>query len=164
MSENLVQFAEIIEVRGGEAKVRLYRPTACSGCHGCGTGEGRNEVLTVRNPLDAAVGQAVRIELAPRSILQAAVIVYVLPLVLMVSGYLLGLALARALPMPWASDTVGVAVGLTALLFSFVLVRAIDRRAKGTGRFEPVISAVVAPEAAQELASCHTPQKQKRQG
>ena len=119
-------------------------------------------MLSVRNPLSAAVGQSVRIELAPRSVLQAALIVYALPLVLMACGYVLGLGLARMLLLPWAPDTIGGAVGLIALLLSFILIRKIDRQAKNSGRFEPFISAVVTAATAQEQNACQVSGGQQR--
>lgn len=154
MSGNIVQFAEIIETCGGEARVRLFRPAACSGCHGCATGEGRNEVLTARNPLHADVGQSVRIELAPRSILQAALIVFALPLVLMIGGYALGFNLARVLKLAPAPNTAGVTAGLAGLFSSSIFIWMIDRWAKKTGRFEPFITAVVSAAAAREKSVC----------
>ncbi len=143
MSENLTQFAKVVELRGKSALVQLYRPSACSGCHACNIGEGRNERMEIANPVLAQVGETVRIEMSPRAVLRAAMIVYLVPLAFLAIGFAIGAVAAKSLGYPGEAEVIGAGVGIAALLLSFGLLRLIDNRVKQSGQMEPVISAVV---------------------
>lgn len=77
----------------GTAEVVRVRESACSGdchkCSGCGAQQ-QTMLVTAQNPLGAAVGDMVIIESESGPLLKAAVILYILPLVLFLAGYMLG--------------------------------------------------------------------------
>lgn len=68
------------------------RKSACSGdchqCAGCGAAE-ETLILTADNPAGAKPGQTVRITAATGPVLKAAAILYLLPVALLIAGYLL---------------------------------------------------------------------------
>lgn len=72
------------------------RQSACSGdchrCSGCGAAQ-ETMLLTVRNPIGAKPGELVQITSGTGSVLLAAAIMYMLPIVLFFAGYLAGAAL-----------------------------------------------------------------------
>lgn len=74
----------------GTAQVLHIRQSACSGdchqCAGCGAVQ-EKMLLTVRNPIGAQPGDMVVIRSDSRSVLAAAAILYLLPLVLFFVGY-----------------------------------------------------------------------------
>lgn len=89
--EQLVRVREIHN--DGTADVIHVRESACSGdCHKCsGCGAARETVIfTAGNPIGARPGDLVRVESSTAPVLKAAVVLYVLPLLLFFLGYWLG--------------------------------------------------------------------------
>ena len=86
----------------GTALVLCIRESACSGdchkCSGCGAAT-ETLVLTARNPVGAKEGDLVVIQSASGPVLAAAAMVYMVPLVLFIGGYLLGENLWGAGPL-----------------------------------------------------------------
>lgn len=102
------------------AEVIRVRQSACSGdCHQCaGCGAARETlVLQARNLIDAQPGELVVIESGSSSVLKAAAVLYILPLILFLLGYLLGAQL-------WGS---GIWMGLAAGLLSLIPIWLCDR-------------------------------------
>lgn len=75
------------------AEVVHIRESACSGdchkCSGCGAAQ-ETLVFQAENPLHAKAGELVTVSSATKPVLKAAVVLYVVPLVLFFAGYLLG--------------------------------------------------------------------------
>ena len=88
------QMVRVRECRpDGTAQVIHVRESACSGdCHKCsGCGAAKEAVVfTAQNPIGAKVGDLVKVESQTAPVLKAAVVLYVLPLVLFFLGYYLG--------------------------------------------------------------------------
>ena len=103
----------------GSAQVICIRESACSGdchkCSGCGAVH-QAMVFTARNPIGARPGELVTVESATGPVLKAAAVLYMLPLVLFIAGYLLG--------MQW---NLGGLTGGLAFLLSIGLIIAYDR-------------------------------------
>ena len=78
----------------GSAQVIYLRQSACSGdchkCSGCGAVE-QSMIFTARNPIGARPGDLVNVESATGPVLKAAAVLYMLPLVLFVAAYLVGM-------------------------------------------------------------------------
>ncbi len=104
----------------GTAEVARVRESACSGechkCSGCGAQQ-QVMVLTVNNPIGAKTGDLVVIESETGPVLQAAAVLYIVPVVLFLVAYLLGEHL-------WAQ---GPLFGVLGLVAGFVLVKIYDR-------------------------------------
>lgn len=104
----------------GSAEVLRVRESACSGdchkCSGCGSSQ-QTMVIRAENPIGAKVGDWVVIEAKSGAVLKAAVMLYIVPLVLFIAGYLLGEHL-------WQS---GILFALAGLLIGLVLVKLLDR-------------------------------------
>ena len=76
----------------GTAEVVHIRESACSGdCHKCsGCGAAKETItLTARNAIGAGPGEVVIVKSDSAPVLRGAVVLYILPLVLFVLGYLL---------------------------------------------------------------------------
>ena len=89
--EQLVRVKEIYD--DGTAMVIHVRESACSGdCHKCsGCGAAKEAVLfTAANPIGASRGDLVKVESATGPVLKAAVVLYVIPLILFFAGYYVG--------------------------------------------------------------------------
>lgn len=89
--EQLVRVRQTFD--NGTAQVERVRESACSGdCHKCaGCGAAKQTVLLeAQNPIGAKPGQMVILRSDSGPVLKAAVVLYVLPLVLFFLGYALG--------------------------------------------------------------------------
>ena len=77
----------------GTATVIHIRESACSGdchkCAGCGAAK-ETIVFDAKNELGARVGDLVKVESATGPVLQAALVMYMLPMLLFFAGYALG--------------------------------------------------------------------------
>ena len=117
--DQIVRVKKIYE--DGTAQVICIRESACSGdCHKCsGCGAAKEAILlTAENPIGAGVGDLVNIRSETGPVLKAAVVLYMLPLVLFFAGY----ALAAAL------DQSGALFGALAFVLSIVIIVVYDRR------------------------------------
>ena len=105
----------------GTARVLLIRESACSGdCHKCsGCGAAKEAVLfNAENPIGARRGDLVKVESDTGTVLKAAVVLYVLPLVLFFLGYYLG-------TLPGSFGALGGCLGF---VLGIVLVVVYDRK------------------------------------
>jgi len=105
----------------GTATVLCVRESACSGdCHKCsGCGAAKESILlTADNPIGAVRGDLVKVQSETGPVLKAAVVLYMLPLVLFFVGY----AVAAALGIS------GGLCGGLAFVLSIVLIVLYDRR------------------------------------
>ncbi len=77
----------------GTVQVMLVRQSACSGdchkCSGCGAAT-ETLVLTANNPIGAKPGDLVVLQGRSAPVLAGAAVLYILPLVLFITGYLAG--------------------------------------------------------------------------
>ncbi len=108
----------------GTAQVIRLRESACSGdCHKCsGCGAARQTLLfTADNPIGAQPGDTVIVQAGTGPVLKAAVVLYVLPMMLFLAGYIGGTLLGGL--WPWLGAA-GFALGLAGVV-------AYDRRVAG---------------------------------
>ena len=115
---------QLVKVRkthkDGTATVIHVRESACSGdCHKCsGCGAAKEAVVfTADNPIGAKRGDMVKVESSTAPVLKAAVVLYVLPLVLFFLGYWLG-------TLPGTFGTIG---GVLGFMLGVVIVIVYDR-------------------------------------
>lgn len=104
----------------GKAEVFRVRESACSGdchkCSGCGAAK-QTVVLTARNAIGARVGDMVVITSSSSRVLKAAAVLYILPLVLFLTGYLAGEYL-------WQK---GALLGLSGIVLGIALIKLYDK-------------------------------------
>ena len=107
----------------GMAEVVVTRTTACgSNCGNCESCIFQSELKTLaKNSIDARPGQKVIIESKSSRIYKAAMLVYILPMLLMVLGYALGAALS-------AGEGLGIALGFAGLIAGAALIVLSERR------------------------------------
>lgn len=116
--EQLVRVREIHN--DGTADVIHVRESACSGdCHKCsGCGAAKETVIfTAGNPIGARPGDLVKVESSTAPVLKAAMVLYVLPLLLFFLGYWLG-------TLPGSFGALGGGLGF---LLGIVIIIAYDR-------------------------------------
>lgn len=133
----------MVTVRDGAVDVRMEVATECGGCTACSRGaDGETIMQDVVDRLGATVGDTVEVVIPDRVVRPAAVAVFVVPVVLMLVGYLAGFLLGR-----WAGltpDVSGLVLGLLAANLAFIGVRLAERRISSDEQFRPKVSAIIA--------------------
>lgn len=120
--------ALVIDIRGGDAVLRLTKPVSgCGRCDepgGCNSGLAARDCRTYRLPNDvgARIGDRVSISVADGAILRAALVSYLSPAVLAILGAAAGASRGGD---PWAVG--GATAGLLA---GILLLRAFGRRTR----------------------------------
>ena len=113
--EQIVRVKEVFQ--DGTALVTHTRLSACSGdCHKCSGCGAAKEVMLLQadNPVGAHPGELVKIQSESAPVLKAAVVLYVLPLILFFLGYALG---AWAGSWGPGGGALGFALGIVIVIF-----------------------------------------------
>ena len=143
----MTEEASVVAIDGDHAWVEARRRTACGGCtasKGCGTGliarffSGRPVRLRAINPVAAEVGERVVVAIAEDVLLRSSFMAYILPLITLFIGALIGQQIQKAAFDPAAEGVVvfGALVGLGTGMFA---LRGFARQVERDGRYEPRI-------------------------
>lgn len=117
-------------INGNMAKVIIQRESACGhSCDSCGGGcnDSNSLILELKNTLGAKTGDYVIIESKSSTILKSAFVAYIMPLIFMMVGIFIGMAVFKNLGYE-AYETIGFFVGLVFLAVSYVVLRQIDNK------------------------------------
>lgn len=152
--EQIGQVAELLEGRApGRVKVRVRRVGMCATCGKCAslaelTGPGEMLVEAL-NPAGALPGDLVKLEMKASDVVKAAAVVYVMPLVGLAGGYLVGCLawwLFRLLSPSFGAEFLGTAFGaagaVAGVLIWYLYLKRYDREAEKSGRLIPTITQV----------------------
>ena len=135
--------ARVIAVGEGYAWVETYRQTACGSCSspGCGTAT-LSKLLGTRptrvralTALPLQAGDEVIIGVAEMALLKSSLVVYLLPLLLLLLGALVGKMLI-------GNELAAILLGLGGLAVGFAGLRSVSQRLVGDPRWQPVVLAV----------------------
>jgi sigma-E factor negative regulatory protein RseC len=129
----------VLEVHGSMAKVKTSRHNDCENCGSCPGNAAM--VLDARNPVGAKPGQRVMIEIKEADMLKSAFIVYMLPLIAIFAGAMLGGYVAGQL----AAEPLWFQVGGGGLAFisSVCYIKYFDRSASTDVKKQPVITRIL---------------------
>ena len=125
----------VVSVAGSVTKVKTSRHNNCDNCGAC---PGNSAiVLEAQNPLHAKAGQRVELEVRDANMLQAAFIVFILPLVAACAGSWAG----RYAAVHFGFDTLGlqIAGGVLAFGLAIVYIKYFDKAAGANTGNQPVI-------------------------
>jgi len=134
------------EVLGERVRVAVTRSSMCDHCAESGTchasgSKGASEVQAI-NEAEAGVGDLVELALPESSLLFASAMVYLLPVVLLVTGAILGNSFLPAVGLGAnASAALGALAGLGCGMFC---TWAISRRSDKTGATIPRVAKIIA--------------------
>jgi sigma-E factor negative regulatory protein RseC len=125
------EYGEVVK-RLDESRVvvKLERTEACAKCGMCHAGLQAQEMLLEAKNADAEMFDVVSVELEPKSFLTAAAIMYFVPFLFLLSGFLGGYYLSQALGLDTLSPLIGFALGVA--LAGLVYV-AIHKKEKSSG-------------------------------
>jgi sigma-E factor negative regulatory protein RseC len=141
----LTEEGVVKELKGERARVTTQRGAACADCgtrHACKALGGSDEAeITALNRAEARVGDVVELVLPEKALLWASVMVYLLPIVCLLIGAVLGNAYHREMGLSAdGASAIGALCGLAVGLSGTWLA---SRRAARTGSTMPVIERVV---------------------
>jgi sigma-E factor negative regulatory protein RseC len=136
--------ATVIQVHKSHALVQADQGSGCEQCNGkgCGTGKlarlfcSKPRLFKVDNPINAGIGDQVIISVAEGAVLRGIGVVYLLPLLLLLGGAMIGNLWAAQAGQTDAYAASGALLGLVA---GFVLARSISSR-QVRSRFQPYIA------------------------
>jgi len=145
----LEQYGQVIETREDQkALVRVRKHLACGSCNRCGgifgdPEKNREDVVEALNPIRAQKGDHVKMEMNPNEMLLAAFLLYIVPLIALLSGLFLGRNFAISAGLSGSPDLWGFLIGLLAMLLIFYFFRRQESRLSRGRRFKSVLTAVV---------------------
>lgn len=137
----------------GRARIVIDRKGACDGCHSSGSGHGCHTCLSgskteslVVNSVGARIGDVVRVSMESANLLTGAALLYILPILALLGGALLGSAESSALG--WDDTTATVLGGVAGLAVGFIALMVLDHTSWVRQRLAPRITAVLASDDA----------------
>lgn len=124
----------VTAVKDGTAQIHFLRGSACAHCGACLTvGESEMEV-TLPNTLGAKQGDRVVVELSPKRVMQASLLAYAVPLLLLIGGVLIGSRYA---------DWAGLALGIAACGIGYLILRIVEKKSAKKRSFQPRMTRVL---------------------
>ena len=114
----------IQECTGRTAKVMIIRSSACGdNCASCGMCPGRETVIEARNECGAQKGDSVIINMSGGRVLRAAFLVYIVPIIFLVLGCVLGNYI-------FGTETAGIICGFALTALSLFTIHLFDKKLK----------------------------------
>jgi sigma-E factor negative regulatory protein RseC len=139
----------VVELRGRHVAMVLCRKsTFCAGCAAIDE-DGRSMLVETHNVLGAAVGDKVRLATRAGQFLLASFLLYVVPLLALIGGAVLGEILGAFYALPVDRNLLAAILGLTFMVGSFFIIR-IGSRAIPRGTFMPEIIEILPGEECSE--------------
>jgi sigma-E factor negative regulatory protein RseC len=126
------------------ATVSVPRKSACDGCS-LKTCKSQDQFMVIEalNPLDAHVGQRVRVVMKPYSYLKGSMLIYGIPALALILGAVLGKELVSAFFIRYDPDLVSAATGFIFFLLSFIFVKLWSGSAEKNADVKPVIEEIL---------------------
>ncbi len=130
----------------GFANIKTNRSGACGGCDSssghCHSCLANSQIISrVANPINAKPGETVRVELDSKEVFKGAAVLYLLPVLTLMSGAFAGPGIGSYIGL---SDAAGsVIFSLVGLLFGLFLVKLFDRSNWARRKLSPTITSVI---------------------
>jgi sigma-E factor negative regulatory protein RseC len=124
----------VTSVTDGTAQIRFLRGSACAHCGACLTVGDSEMEISLPNTLGAKEGDRVAVDLSPKRVVQASLIAYAVPLVLLIAGVIIGSRFA---------DWMGLALGLVACGISYLILRFVEKKSAKSKSFQPRMTRIL---------------------
>lgn len=124
----------VTSVKDGTAQIHFLRGSACAHCGACLTvGESEMEI-SLPNTLGAKEGDRVMVDLSPKRVVQASLLAYAVPLVLLIAGVLVGSRIA---------DWAGLVLGVAACGLGYLILRIVEKKSAKKKSFQPTMTRIL---------------------
>lgn len=137
------EIGQVIEVvEHNKIKVKLKRVEACAKCKACTAGFSQMDMFIVaENLCDAKLDEKVNIELESKYYYKAVFIMYFIPLVNLILGFVSGLYLARYFNMK-NQELVSFFCGILLMVLTYLIIKLVHLK-KGDDKIVPVATYTV---------------------
>ena len=141
----MAEKGRVVELKGNNAVVSMVRKEACAKCRACVAGFSEKEMLIeAENQCDAKVGDWVEITLSEDGFLSAVLIMYGLPLIGLMAGFLLGyFALWPVIPEV-SRELLSFVLGLGGALLCYLWIHSQKARWE-TKKYRPAAVGITDP-------------------
>jgi len=143
----LEETAQVVRIKGDEVWVETQRRSSCDSCSaekGCGTATlskvlgNRRNVVRVLSAIPLGVGDQVVIGIREQALVRGSLAVYVIPILLLLLGGLIGELGAKQLIWQNA-EFASVTLGISGLIAGLVWLKRFTRRIQNDPNFQPVV-------------------------
>lgn len=135
----------VTKADGVTARVAVQKRGTCEGCAAAGVCESSGDGMEIEalNPVNAQVGQTVKVSIRPQTYLKGTLVVYGFPLVAFIAGIVLGRYVGERYLTGVNPDILSLILGFAALVISFFAVKAWSRRVETRAEYRPVIEEII---------------------
>jgi sigma-E factor negative regulatory protein RseC len=111
-----------------KAELEVMRASGCGNCNGCGGGcETSTHIVTIKNTINASVGDLVELKANKENILKYTMIVYMIPFIFLIAGIVLGNSYFKSIGNS-NYELLSFATGILFLVISYFILRVIDKK------------------------------------
>lgn len=128
----MIRSGRVVEKENGCVSVCFDRPEMCEHCGAC-NGKAHKELVKILG--DAEIGDVVEVEMPDAKIVRASALAYVVPLVGLMAGLLIGQNV-------FGSDTAAAVGGLIGLGVCWLIMHFLDRKMGSKVAWQPKLIAV----------------------
>lgn len=123
------QYGTVVELTQGKATLQIPRSTACGDkCGSCSSHCKQEKIeIDVKNRLNAVVGDRVEVESETKTILGAAFLVYIVPVVMLFVGMIVANMIANSMGI-LLNEFVSLLIGVVFMAITFLGIRLYDRQ------------------------------------
>lgn len=136
----MIQNGIVIKIKKNMAQTEIMRSTACGdNCASCGLCPAKSMTVLAENTIGAAEGDAVLISMSDKKVLGTAFMVYIIPVIMLITCYAAGSKVFNTEPGAICS-------GFGLMATAFLVIMLIDRKSKK--RYVPKIIKIIKAQAA----------------
>jgi len=136
---------KVISINENNARVQLKRSSACG--DSCGSCKGgctpTTTVVEVSNEIGAKVGQTVELEMNNKNFMKAVGISYMFPLIMLVTGTLIGYGIYNSLVIKISQEIFSFLVGMFFITISYFIVNRIDKKHRESDKLKITITKIL---------------------
>jgi sigma-E factor negative regulatory protein RseC len=132
-------------VDGMMARILIERKGPCDGCAVRGICQTTDEGMEIDalNPIQAKVGQTVKVSMKAQTYLKGTLLVYGMPLVVFIAGIIIGKDIGEKYFKSIDSDLISLLVGFSGFILSFLIVKLWSKTIETKKEYKPVIEEIV---------------------
>ena len=135
----------VLRTESDAAWVKTVRSSACEGCTAKGschtTGSGEDMEVKAINSVGAGVGDRIVLSFETASLLKATFLIYVFPIILMITGAVLGQMLAPRIG--FSTSALSVLLGFAFFFSSLFIIKARANKMAQKNAYQPKITKIL---------------------